>query len=130
ENARRLGVEARVDFRHGEFLAGSTTPVDIIVSNPPYIALADRESLAPEVADFEPASALFGGDDGLEVVRALVDLAARALAAGGLLILEIGQGQADAVHDLIERTGTLSVDRIRPDLQGIPRAVVARKATH
>ena len=125
ENARRLRADERIEFRRGEFLAGSTTPVDLIVSNPPYVGEGDRARLPPEVADFEPAGALFAGPDGLDAIRALVSVAARALARGGALILEIGQGQADAVRTLIEATGALSVLRIRPDLQSIPRVVVA-----
>lgn len=125
ENARRLRADNRVAFRHGAFLAGSTTPVDLIVSNPPYIRQTDRLALPPEVTDFEPASSLFAGSDGLDVIRPLVALATRALAPGGSLVLEIGQGQVDAVRTLIEATGTLSVAHIGTDLQAIPRVVVS-----
>lgn len=125
ENARRLGAADRVHFRHGEFLAGAVTPVDMIVSNPPYISESDRGTLMPEVAEFEPQPALFSGSDGLDTVRALAAVAARALQPGGSLILEIGQGQDAAVRTILEHTGAFTVDRIRPDLQGIPRVAVA-----
>ncbi|MFI5177239.1 MAG: peptide chain release factor N(5)-glutamine methyltransferase [Vicinamibacterales bacterium] len=126
DNARRLGAE-RIEFRPGSLLAGVGTPVDLIVSNPPYVATADRASLPVDVVSYEPASALFGGDDGLDVMRGLVPTAAAALRPGGWLVMEIGLGQAVAVERLLEAGGGWTSIRIRPDLQQIPRVVAARK---
>jgi len=126
ENARRLGAE-RIEFRQGALLAGAATPVDLIVSNPPYVATADRASLPVDVVGYEPASALFGGPDGLEIIRALVPAAAAALRPNGWLVMEIGLGQRDDVRRLLEAGDRWSSIRFRPDLQQIPRVVVARR---
>ena len=87
-----------------------------------------RESLPPDVREFEPALALFGGRDGLDVLRALASEAAGVLARGtGWLILECGQGQAGVVQRLLEATGQFGDIEAVADLQGIPRAVLARR---
>jgi release factor glutamine methyltransferase len=125
DNALRLG--ARVRFHHGSHLAGVPTPLDVIVSNPPYVARAEYAALEPEVRAFEPEAALVGGDDGLFMVRELLDVAAAALRPGGRLLMEIGYGQDAAVARLVRETGGLELLRIRADLQGIPRAVVAAR---
>lgn len=126
ENARRLGAADRIAFRHGALLAGVDEPADLIVSNPPYIATADRASLAVDVVSYEPAAALFAGEDGLSVARQLIAAAPRSLRSGGWLVMEIGFGQADDIARLIDEQPHLSVIRIQADLQQIPRAVVAR----
>ena len=126
DNARALGA-SRVDFWRGAFLPGLIPPLDLVVANPPYVAERDRAALPAEVRDFEPPQALFGGPDGLLVIRALVPAAAAALAPGGWLVMEIGAGQSDDVARLVEETGALRLHHIRPDLQGIPRVVVARR---
>ena len=124
-NASTLGAP-RVEFIHGDLLPPSLPIADIVISNPPYVATRDREALAPDVRDHEPAEALFAGEDGLEVVRALVRFAAMRLAIGGAFVMEIGAGQADAIKPLIAMSG-LRLEGIRPDLQGIPRVVIARR---
>ena len=124
-NVDRLG--ARVELRPGSLLAGTTEAVDVLVSNPPYVSEAERPTLPLEVSRYEPGPALFGGLDGLDVIRTLVPAAARALAPGGALLLEIGAGQASAVTRLVAATPGLTLDRVRLDLQGIPRVVIARR---
>lgn len=127
-NAARHGVDTRVEYREGPYLAGAAGPFDLVVSNPPYVAERDWEALMPEVRDFEPATALRGGADGLAVVRQVVALSAAALAPGGHLLMEIGCGQADAVRQLVDDRPGLTLLSISPDLQGIPRvAVVGRR---
>jgi release factor glutamine methyltransferase len=128
ENATRHAVADRIDFVEGSLFAGRASQPgewDLAVSNPPYIARRDRAALAADVREFEPDQALFGGHDGLEVIRALTRAAATALAPGGSLVMEIGAGQADAVRALIDETAGLSWTRVLPDLQRIPRVVVA-----
>lgn len=125
ENARALGAD-RVQFLQTSLAPLNAGPFDIIVSNPPYVSTRDRSTLAPDVRDFEPATALFGGDDGLAVIRELAQAASRALVPGGWLLMEIGFGQSATVNDILTNAG-LAVDRIVPDLQGIPRVVVARR---
>lgn len=123
ENADRL--EARVAFRRGSMLAGIDHPLDVIVSNPPYIARADYETLQPEVRCYEPATALLAGDDGLDAVRLVADAAGAALGEGGVLIVEIGFGQAESAARVVTETKQLHVLGIRDDLQGIPRTLIA-----
>jgi release factor glutamine methyltransferase len=121
-NAARLGLE--VELRRADLLEGAG-PVDAVLSNPPYVAEADRATLPPEVARHEPALALFAGPDGLGVVRRLVAQAGASPAA--LLALEVGQGQAPAVVELVRAVGFAEVEALR-DLAGIERVVVGRRA--
>jgi len=127
-NATALGA-GNVRFHqvsNAAFFPPALPHAQLIVSNPPYVAERDRASLTADVNDFEPASALFAGDDGLDVIRALVPAATQALAEDGALVMEIGAGQADAVSAIVTRAG-LRLDSIRPDLHGIPRVVVAHR---
>ena len=124
-NAERHSLASRVRFVHGSLTAG-TADVDLIVTNPPYIPETDRTGLMRDVRDFEPATALFGGTDGLDVVRALIPEALHALAAGGTILMEIGAGQVDHVTDLMHRAGFEGVTTHR-DLAGIERMVEARR---
>ena len=124
-NADRHG--ARVCFHHGSILAGVRTPLDAIVSNPPYIPSGDYDTLQPEVRAHEPGTALLGGDDGLDVVRQVLTAAVAALKPEGRVLMEIGYGQAEAVSRIVTDTEPLELLRIRPDLQGTPRVVVARR---
>jgi release factor glutamine methyltransferase len=120
-NAIRHGVAGRIRFVEGSLAAGASG-VDVVVSNPPYIPEGDRAGLMRDVRDFEPASALFAGEDGLDVIRPLIPNAWNALRAGGLLALEIGSGQADAVVALMAEAGFIAI-RTTHDLAGIPRTV-------
>ena len=126
ENAARYGLQYHIDFRQTSLLDGVDGPVDLIVSNPPYVPERDRDALMAEVRDFEPAGALFAGPDGLDVIRMLVPAAARALRPGGALVLEIGAGQDRDVAAIVTTAGMM-VEKIAPDLQGIPRVIVARR---
>jgi release factor glutamine methyltransferase len=125
ENAKRNGVAVR--FLAGDLLA----PVEgerfeIIVSNPPYVAMADRDSLDVEVREYEPALALFAGEDGLEIYHRLIPAAFDALTPGGFVVLEIGYGQSTAIADLLTSAGFECVEFV-PDLQGISRVACARR---
>ena len=108
-----------------EFFPAQLGKVDLIVTNPPYVSESDRTSLPADVRDFEPETALFGGGDGLDVIRLLIPAAAKALRRGGTLLMEIGAGQAGALPALVTAAGLALVD-IKPDLRGIPRTVIAR----
>jgi release factor glutamine methyltransferase len=126
ENARRNGLDARVELRAGDLLeplAGERH--DALVSNPPYIAESERDALQPEVRDFEPAPALFAGADGLALLAPLVVGAPGHLRYGGLLALEVGAGQGTRVAALIEATGAFDPPRVQRDLSGRPRIVTA-----
>lgn len=127
DNARRLGLAERVEFRQGALWGalGEAERFDVVVSNPPYISEAERHDLAPEVCEWEPATALFAPGDGLGVLRGLIEGAPEHLLPGGLLALEIGFGQADAVVALIERAGAYAPPRVVRDLAGRERVVLA-----
>lgn len=126
-NAQRLGLAPRADFTVSDYAGGLSDPFDLIVSNPPYIRSADIASLAPEVRDHDPHLALDGGSDGLEAYRRIAPQAAGLLAPGGLLVLEVGQGQDGDVVRLVAAAGLTVAGPARADLAGIGRAVAARK---
>ncbi len=125
QNARQNGVAERIGFLQSNLLAAVVGEgFDAVVSNPPYVALSERASLATEVREFEPALALFAGPTGLEIYQRLIVEANDLLASGGWLLMEIGHSQRDAVEKLLR--GWEGVEFIS-DLQDIPRVVVARK---
>jgi release factor glutamine methyltransferase len=128
-NATDHNLTSRIRLLHSDLLAALPSAernnyFDSIVSNPPYVPLAEAASLHPQVREHEPASALFAGRDGLDVYRRLIPQAHEALKPGGLFALEIGHGQRDALARLLEGWQDLTfVD----DLQGIPRVALARR---
>jgi release factor glutamine methyltransferase len=126
-NSNALGLTDRVELVHGDWHAQFDGGFDAVLSNPPYIASADIEALAPEVAQFEPRVALDGGVDGLDAFRTIIAELARLLKRGGVFAFEVGRGQADAVAALAE-AGGLSVEGSRRDLAGAPRVVCGRRA--
>jgi release factor glutamine methyltransferase len=97
--------------------------IDLIVSNPPYVPLAEREGLQREVRDFEPHVALFAGQTGFEIYDRIVADARRVLRPGGRLIMELGFGSLDRVREMLAGWRDL---RVEPDLAGIPRVIAAR----
>jgi release factor glutamine methyltransferase len=126
-NARRTGFIRKIRFIQGDLIAPvAGEQFDLIVSNPPYVPTADRDSLSIEVRDHEPALALFAGKDGLDIYWRLIPVAFDALASGGHLLLEIGYGQSDPISALLESAGFASIEFV-PDLQGIPRVACARR---
>lgn len=128
ENASRLGLADRIDFRAGDLLAalGDGERFDVIASNPPYVASGEIDRLAPEVRR-EPRGALDGGGDGLDHLRRLVAGAAGHLVSpGGLLALEHGFDQGPAVRALLDATGRFAAAETRADLGGQPRVTWAR----
>ena len=129
-NAVRHSVADRMRFVETSFLDGIQTGVDLIVSNPPYVPAVSRRGLMPEVRDYEPSVALFGGDDGLDALRSVLDGAAQKLAPGGWLVMEFGCGQDDCVIDLVAGVDGLHVVKIRHDLQDIARTVICRRTSY
>jgi release factor glutamine methyltransferase len=127
DNARRLGLAARAGFVACDFGTALAGGCDIVVSNPPYIPTQDIATLAPDVRDHDPHAALDGGPDGLAAYRAIAADAARLLAAGGWLAIEIGVGQSEAVSALLAAHGLALAGAPRRDLAGHPRVIVARK---
>ena len=125
-NARRLG-QSRAAFLACDMAAALNGPFDLVVANPPYIRSDDIAALAPEVRDFDPRSALDGGADGLDCYRSIAVTVPRLLAPGGALVVEIGAGQAQAVSALLSAAGLAGAPP-RSDLNGVPRALVGRRA--
>lgn len=120
DNALRLG--AQVQFVEADLLKPlADGSIDVIVSNPPYVPFLDRATLQREVRDWEPSVALYGGPNGLAIFRRLIPEARRALGPRGLLALEIGFGQAEAVREMLAGWNNLE---ILPDLSGIPRVAI------
>ncbi len=124
-NRERLGCRG-VSFLKGDLLSPVDFPVDVVVSNPPYVPVGDNR-LDKEVLKFEPAVALFGGETGLEVIEKLVVQSSEKLKPGGLLALEVGEGQSGEVKSLLESSGFHSV-KVLKDLSGIERVVTGVKS--
>ena len=126
DNAQNLGL-ARALFLACDMAAALGGPFDLIVSNPPYVASPDIAALAPEVRDFEPRAALDGGPDGLDCYRTIAATAPALLAPGGIIVVELGAGQSQAVAALFSAAG-LAPAAPRTDLNGVSRALLAQKA--
>jgi release factor glutamine methyltransferase len=125
ENAAAHGVADRIEFIEADLLNGFTRQsLDLVVSNPPYIANGERNTLDAEVRDFEPAIALFAGPTGLEVYEHLILQAAHALRPEGWLLLEIASGQQLQLEQLLKTWKSVT---FAADLQGIPRVALAQR---
>ena len=125
-NARRHGVDARISFRHGDLLLPADRYVDLIVANLPYVPSREWQSLAPDVSAHEPPVALLGGEDGLDLIRALLRQAPRYLRAGGAVYLEFGAGQEAALRASASRLVTGAGMESYEDFAGIPRVMAVR----
>lgn len=123
KNAERLGVGDRLQAVHCSWFDSVAGCFDIIVSNPPYIALPEIAGLAPDVRDFDPLRALDGGPDGLAAYRRIASGAGAHLAPGGRIIVEIGAGQEGAVAALFKVSG-FNLSAIKSDLGGHVRCLV------
>jgi release factor glutamine methyltransferase len=123
-NAARLDLSARVSFRRGNWTDGIGGRFDLVISNPPYIRRGDIEALEREVREHDPRIALDGGEDGLDAYRALAAAIPDVLTQTGHAVIELGEGQGEAVRAIFESAG-MAVLRIVPDLAGNPRALVA-----
>ncbi len=125
-NAETLGVSARVRFLHGSLLE----PVEgekywVILSNPPYIARREIDSLMPDVRAHEPHSALDGGESGTEIIEPLVRMAREAIEPGGLFAMEFGHDQGARVLEIARAAGFEDAV-VKKDLAGLDRVLVAR----
>ena len=127
-NAVDLGLASRAAFVACDYAAALSGTFDLIVSNPPYIRSLDIAGLATEVRDHDPLRALDGGADGLDAYRALIPQAARLLAPGGILAVEVGEGQSADVEPLMASVGLILERPPKADLAGIRRAVAGRKS--
>lgn len=133
ENAERYGVSDKITWKEGDLLeplreCNLVGAVDAIVSNPPYIAEGGWAGLQPEVRDFEPRLALVAGQKGTEFHERLLHDARPFLVPGGLLVMELGQGQAPLVRQAAEQTGSYTGLQTVKDEAGIERVMIARRA--
>jgi release factor glutamine methyltransferase len=128
-NARRHGVEDRIEFREGDLAAPPGAwrgRMDLVLSNPPYVAEKEWHGLEPEVRDHDPREALVAGPSGLESYRSLLPSAFGLLRPEGALAIEVGYGQAERVRAIARRAGFRGVE-LCPDYRGIPRVLVAER---
>lgn len=129
-NAEQLRTAQRIEFCQWDILQGfppNCKKFDYIVSNPPYIPPEEIEQLQPEVREFEPYRALYGGQDGLQFYRAIIKSAAEYLNIGGVLVFEVGHKQAEAVAGLLAANGNFTPAELSKDLAGIDRVVSAER---
>jgi release factor glutamine methyltransferase len=129
-NAREHNVADRIRFIQSDLLSAldrEAETFDAVVSNPPYIPEPDRDTLHPQVRNHEPETALFAGKTGLDIYHRLIPQACNALKPTGLLALEIGHDQHDAIASLLRTWHNLSFIN---DLQNIPRVALARRSAN
>ena len=147
ENAERHSVAERITFLQGDLfelphpslspLKGERTEVrgclleklkfDLIISNPPYISKKMIKELQPEVKDYEPVTALYGGDDGLDFYRRIISDTPAYLAKGGYLMLEMGCGQAEKIKNIIKQSNIFEATTIIKDFSGIDRVIKTQR---
>ncbi|RXT08693.1 peptide chain release factor N(5)-glutamine methyltransferase [Ammoniphilus sp. CFH 90114] len=124
KNSEVHGVVDRISFLKGDLLSPLPEPVDILVSNPPYIPTQDVLELDVQVKDHEPMRALDGGMDGLDFYRRICDGLSGVLRWEGLVAFEVGMGQAQEVEKLLQESGMIARTEIIKDLAGIQRIVI------
>ena len=127
QNAERLHLTRKVTFHQGDLLSpfiGAANSFDFVLSNPPYVGLSEADKVQREVREHEPRVAVFGGEHGLDIYQRLIPQAHQVLKPGGYLLLEIGYSIEAPVRELLSEWHEV---RSVPDLQGIPRVVIARK---
>jgi release factor glutamine methyltransferase len=130
DNAQANSLSDVVEFRCGALFEplSNGERFGVIVSNPPYVAETDRDTLAPEVREYEPATALFAGADGWNVIDSLIAQAPQWLEPGGLLALELGLGQGNAALARIATNSAYANARVVADLTRRPRVLLAERA--
>lgn len=128
QNAQQLGLQERIQFHQGSWwqpLEALQGRFQGMISNPPYIPSRWIRQLQPEVANHEPHLALDGGNDGLDCIRQLVETSANYLQPGGIWLIEMMEGQANTVVQLLQNQGSYCHIQIFPDLAGIDRFALA-----
>ncbi|HOO45425.1 MAG TPA: peptide chain release factor N(5)-glutamine methyltransferase [Deltaproteobacteria bacterium] len=126
-NASRHGVSKRVRFFIGDGLSALRERFDCILMNPPYIALSQADQLSADVLHYEPHDALFGGNDGLDIIKEILKGVGKHLSEKGRFIMETGYGQKEAVDDLIGSMKDIRTHAWIKDLSGIDRVVVVER---
>ena len=126
KNAAAHGVSNRIDFLQGNLLNPLLEPVNMIVSNPPYISRLELQSVMPDVVQYEPDLALNGGESGLVIIEKLLSQGTTKLTAGGSILVEIGYRQGDAVKQLALANFPAAAVKIKQDLAGLDRLLVIK----
>lgn len=127
KNAAALGLKERIDFRQGNLFEPVDGLFDLIVSNPPYIALMEYEELPVSVKAFEPREALLSGESGLEFYEKLIHSAPAYLKKNGWLLLEIGAKQEKGIRIILKASGFYKSIKMLRDYAGLPRVIKARR---
>ncbi|MEZ0259498.1 MAG: peptide chain release factor N(5)-glutamine methyltransferase [Alphaproteobacteria bacterium] len=126
ENAKDLKLDTRATFTEIDWAHYTPpAPFDLVISNPPYIAVGEMPGLAPEVTDYDPVTALVGGADGLDCYRSIAGLLPRFLKKGGWVVFEIGHAQANDVKSILANRGAAVIHTVQ-DLAGSDRVIVAQ----
>ncbi|MFA4995128.1 MAG: peptide chain release factor N(5)-glutamine methyltransferase [Bdellovibrionales bacterium] len=126
ENAKRLGLEKRCEFRINNWNAGIEEKFDIVSFNPPYIPLSDKPKLMRAVRDYDPPLALYGGEDGLDPYRVVVPALPGLIKKGGYAGIELGDEQTQAVGLLLKQAGFTDIE-LSIDFRGFDRVFVVRQ---
>src|SRR5262249_46241149 len=121
------GVARQVKVLQSDLLNGVGESLDLVVANPPYVPDRERSTLQAEIRDHEPASALFAGPDGLQVIERRIGSVGEKLHRAGYTVFEFGFGQADAIERLVRERSHLTLRTLRQDLQGIPRVAIVER---
>ena len=127
--ANGASCELEIEWLSGDLFAAVEGDFDLVVSNPPYVKSGDLDRLEPEVRDHEPRLALDGGADGLDCYRRIAHQASDHIRPGGYLVLEVGDGQSAEVEKLLAEVGRFAEVETKPDLNEVPRVVVARASS-
>lgn len=125
ENAASHQVSSRIDFVLGDLFPDSDEKFDLIVGNPPYVP-SNRKGLSPDIIRYEPELGLYGGEDGLDLIRKIIEKAPERLLPGGGLVLEMGYMHMEEVSRLLKETGMFKTIRVVKDLMGIDRVMAAK----
>jgi release factor glutamine methyltransferase len=120
-NCHQHGVVDKIEFLHGNMLEPLSGPIDLIIANLPYVKKLEIPNSGP--LSFEPALALDGGREGISMIRTLCAQAKGKLSPGGCILLEIGEGQADAVTDIVREVFATARIEVTGDYAGIERVV-------
>jgi len=132
QNLEKYGLQERIQLRCGDLFDPimpqlDVSKFDLIVCNPPYVSAAEYEKLDRNIRDYEPKSALFAGEDGLDIYRRIAEKVDQFLKPDAALMLEIGYGQGQAVRELLDQTGVFGKIKIERDFSDNDRLVTATK---
>lgn len=126
KNALTLGLEEKITFLKSDLLENIDLPIDVIVSNPPYIDIKELETMQKEVALHEPHLALFAEERGTIIYRKIIEQASQKLKSDGYVLFELGLGQSEKIKELF-LINNFSVRAIINDFAGIERVIIAKK---